>query len=292
MPSNKRKIAPRSFAPPRRVELDYKRAIDRLLMKYLHFSPTASLTDILQRMSHLSENSSFIQESATAIARGMVLQIKNYNAKSWRDAAQKIDRGREIYEALQQEMNGPVGHHVNLIVAENAKLITSVPADITESLTKEIARLQLQGLRPEAIAARIQKRIPHLTKNRVALIARTESSKASTALSESRSASLGIKYYEWSTSEDMRVRTSHRNMDHVLVPWAEPPSPESLVHEKSTLGHYHAGGCPNCRCDCLPIISLDEVKFPARVYSHGRIQRMTLSQFKKHSGMLVRRAVA
>jgi hypothetical protein len=35
-------------------------------------------------------------------------------------------------------------------------------------------------------------------------------------------------------------------MDRVVIPWGNAPSPERLIGERSTLGSYHAGECPNC----------------------------------------------
>jgi len=39
-----------------------------------------------------------------------------------------------------------------------------------------------------------------------------------------------------------------------------------------------------CRCDALPLASLDEVKWPAKVYRNGRIERMSRKQFREILG--------
>jgi SPP1 gp7 family putative phage head morphogenesis protein len=41
----------------------------------------------------------------------------------------------------------------------------------------------------------------------------------------------------------------------------------------------------NCRCITLPLVSLDEVSWPAKVYYTGQITRMTRAQFQRVSGM-------
>lgn len=98
---------------------------------------------------------------------------------------------------------------------------------------------------------------------------------------EQRSAqSIGIEWYQWATSEDARVRRSHRKMNHVLVAWRDPPSPEALIGEKSP-GRYHAGELEGCRCVSLPVTSLDLISWPARVYTGGRIIRMSKGQFQR-----------
>lgn len=215
----------------------------------------------------------------------MVTQLRASNARSWREAARQASRGREIYEALRKEMQTGVGARARELVAENAKLIAGIPAKIRQEVNNEIAEMEQEGLRPEKIMEHLQLRIPELTRNHAHLIARTETGKAATALTQARSEDLGINWYQWQTSEDQRVRPSHRMMDKVLVSWSDPPSPEKLFHQNTTLGHYPAGGAPNCRCVAVPIVTLDTIAWPARVYANGAIRRMTRAQFAEISGM-------
>jgi SPP1 gp7 family putative phage head morphogenesis protein len=261
------------FIPPRRIEVTYRHAIARLATRYLQ-----------------TPDESIFQELAAAIAGRMVAQVSVSNARSWREAAAKASRGREIYLALKREMQTGIGHRVQELVTENARLISSIPAKVREHVNDEIAEMERDGLRPETIQEHIRKRIPQLTVNQAALIARTETSKAATALTRARSEDLGIGWYQWLSAEDSRVRPSHRLMDKVLCAWNDPPAPEILNHESSTLGHYPAGGAPNCRCDCQPIVSLDQISWPARIYSAGSIRRMTRAQFAAFSGIQRRAA--
>jgi SPP1 gp7 family putative phage head morphogenesis protein len=256
----------------------------KLLQRYFHFVG-ASLSDIVQSLTMLAQNPEQLEEVSKPLAQSMVRQVQVQNARSWREAARKSNRGREIYLALRQEMHGTVGNRVQELIEENAKLIGSVPSKVAFSLSKEIARLQQQGMRHDAIADYIRKRVPKLTRSRVALIARTESSKAATALTQARAEEMNLKWYQWSTSHDERVRASHRLMSDVLVAWNDPPSPERLAHEPKSPSPYNVGDIYNCRCVGLPLVSLDFVSWPARVYRHGRIQRMTRAQFAALAGM-------
>ncbi len=225
-----------------------------------------------------------IREAAETIARRMVTGVAVANARSWRQAAHRSLQGRRIFEALKTEMQGPVGLRVNDLIERNARLIRSLPEDIAQRTARYIAREQQRGKRANAIAEALEKRVPEFTRNRVSLIARTEVSKAETALSQARAERLGVDWYEWATSEDQRVRASHRLLDQVLVRWADPPSPEQLAGERSTLGHYNPGGAPNCRCVALPLIALDEVRWPHKVYEHGRIEWMGRREFERWAG--------
>jgi SPP1 gp7 family putative phage head morphogenesis protein len=122
-------------------------------------------------------------------------------------------------------------------------------------------------------------RFPEITKARIAMLARTEVASTAESITQARAQNLGAKWYEWLSSEDSRVRPSHRKMDHVLVRWDDPPSPEALIGQKSRLGKYNVGRSPNCRCTGVPIIDLDEVTFPAKVYYRGSITRMGRAKF-------------
>ena len=111
--------------------------------------------------------------------------------------------------------------------------------------------------------------------------AKQDRSCASTALTQARSEQVGADWYEWLTSEDARVRDSHKKMNGILVAWAQPPSPERLAGEPSGLGPYHAGACPNCRCTSAPMLSIDDVDWPHKVHDGSTVKRMTRAEFER-----------
>jgi SPP1 gp7 family putative phage head morphogenesis protein len=270
------------FDPPNRIETEYRRLIQKLIGKFLPDDLTPD--SVLQAFANLSRTPEVLESLAASIARRMVTQIKVVNARSWREAAREASRGREIFEALQKEMETGVGQRVHELVAENAKLISSIPATIRQEVNNEISRLQLEGLRPETIADYLRKKVPQITKARAALIARTETSKASTALTRARAEDLGLQWGQWITAKDQRVRPSHKNLDGALMRFDDPPQPEALIGQPSTLGRGLAGEFPNCRCNFLPLISLDIIAWPTKCFTGGRILRVTRGQFIKLSG--------
>lgn len=275
-----------SFTPPRRIELEYRKYINQLVSKYLNFPEGSTPEYVLQAFANLSRNQGILTDIAVHISGRMITMLKVSNARSWREAARQSSRGREIYEALQHELtHGQVGPRLRELVMENAKLISSIPEKVREHVNIEIESMQQQGERPELISEYLKRRIPQLTRHQASLIARTETSKAATALTQARSEDLNIDWYQWHTSEDARVRPSHRIMDKVLIAWSDPPNPEDLDKVKNHHGPYNAGGIYNCRCDAYPIISLDQVSWPAKVYAMGKIQSMTRGQFSEFSGI-------
>ena len=210
-------------------------------------------------------------------AQRMVTGRYYANARTWRQAARQSMRGEMIYEALQQELSGPVGARVRELVRENAKLISSVPSNVATLVAARAATQAQGGGRSTGLLA--DKLFSRIARVRVRLIARTEVSKASTALTQARSEELDLPWYIWRTSEDARVRLSHRRMDNVLFQWSQPPSPELLVGLKSQ-GRYAPGNIYNCRCYPEPLLTLTQIVWPHRVYWGNSIRPMTLAQFR------------
>lgn len=233
-------------------------------------------------MARLLKAEEFVDKYAEQAAYRMIVGRLNSSRLTWRAAARENMRGALVYRALEQELEGPVGARVRELIAENAKLIRTLPKTVAAHVAEELADRATKG---ERATADLPALIGHVARWRARLIARTETSKASTALTQARAENLGLEWYLWRTSVDKRVRQSHRRMTEVLVSWNDAPSPEELIGEKSTLGHYHAGNAPNCRCYPEPLLRLDQVRWPHKVYTGGAVRWLTLAQFRYLNGL-------
>jgi SPP1 gp7 family putative phage head morphogenesis protein len=268
------------WRPVRRNTANYLRDLEAFVQEFIPWRivtlggvpsvETEIPAELLEEISRVSD----------LIARRMVSGVAVTNARSWHAAARQSLHSGVIYEGLKTEIATSVGTRVDELIARNARLIRSIPEEVRARAATFVAREQLRGTRASAIAQALVDQVPQVAQRRAAMIARTEVGKTETALTRARAERLGLDWYEWATSEDQRVRLSHRVFDKVLVAWADAPAPEQLAHEPSKLGHYHPGGAPNCRCLALPLISLDEVRWPKRVYSHGRIEFVNRGQFE------------
>lgn len=270
------------WKPIRRIEIQYQRSMRRLLNKFWEEIIFLNITDpfgIVKRLKALGRSRTY-GVFAEAIAKSMATGVFKGNARSWREASRKAMRGDVAYKALQKELEGNLGKLIQEQTKRNAELIQTLPADIAINITDYIKSESLKGIRSSDIAKEIQTKFPDHSAARATLIARTETSKTSTALTEARCSSMGIRWYVWRTSEDGRVRSSHSHMDDVLVAWSDPPSPEALIGEKS-VGKYHAGNIYNCRCYPEPLTDIDDVSWPCKVYRGGSIIRMTRKQFER-----------
>jgi SPP1 gp7 family putative phage head morphogenesis protein len=214
------------------------------------------------------------------VAGSMVTAVQTDQGRTWRQAAAKGTRGRSIYLTLRQGLTPQMRLAMERQMTENAALISRTPLDVAQYVVNEIREKAFEGLRASAITDLLLESFPLASQNRINTIARTETSKASTMLTMAQSEDLGIQWYQWRTSEDSRVRSSHSHMDDVLVRWSTPPSPEKLIGERS-VGKYHAGNIYNCRCYPEPVIDWEYVNWPHRVYMDGTIRRMTKTQFMR-----------
>lgn len=217
----------------------------------------------------------YVDNMVNKMLEGLVVQ----NAKTWREAAKQATKGRKIWQALSTEIDNSLKVSIAEQQEENSKLIRTLPQDVARKVINDVSKESYSGLRASEIAKHIEKYTKEHSRASAKLIARTEVSKSTTALTRSRSESLGIDWYIWRTALDGdRVRKSHRNMEGVLVNWNDPPSPERLVGEKP-VGNYHAGNIWNCRCYPEPVVDPDFLPNRVRVYSSGKIQSMTKAQF-------------
>lgn len=137
---------------------------------------------------------------------------------------------------------------------QNVSLIKNLPEDLGEKLKE--AYFKGEGLRGSDVEELFTERM----RSRARLIIRTESSKINSALTEVRAKSIGLTAYTWITSEDIKVRASHKLVDGVLFFWNDPPTLDKMTG--------HAGEFPNCRCISAPIFEIDDITFPVKVAEH------------------------
>ncbi len=227
------------------------------------------------------QNSEPFNSFVYSAVRRMVTPLAIQNMKTWRKAAKKSTKNPYLYKLLMREINNGLKNDINIQIEENANLIKTLPTDVAKKVTKDIEEMALKGMRASEIAKAIREQTDKHSRASAKLIARTEVSKTTTALTKARCDNLDLHWYVWRTAEDGdRVRKSHRIMEGVLVNWNEPPSPEALAGEKS-VGNYHAGNIWNCRCYPEPLIEIDDISWPHKVYTNGKIQTMGKMQFEQ-----------
>lgn len=250
------------------------------LFHYIAFSAGDDKEKYINDMRNFQNSEPFNSFVYSAVRR-MVTPIAVQNMRTWRMAAKKATRNPYLYRLLMREINQGLKSDIEIQIEENANLIKTLPTVVAKKVTKDISDMALKGMRASEIAKVIREQTDKHSRASAKLIARTEVSKTTTALTKARCDNLDLHWYVWRTMEDGdRVRKSHRIMEGVLVNWNEPPSPEALAGEKS-VGNYHAGNIWNCRCYPEPLIEIDDISWPHKVYTNGKIQTMGKMQFEQ-----------
>lgn len=281
------------WEPARRIELAFTRALRRVAHELVKIAKRyVNPDDIVAALGRYAETKAFLR-FAEAAARQMVTGLFRDVGQSWRQAAAANGKGRELYQALMRELRGGRGARLDELITSSTYRIVTLPEDIGKEVAAYVEREALKGRRASDIGKEIQRMFPERTKARAELIARTQVSFTQTNLIRARAESLGLNWYVWRAvgggKGDGRTRSSHRAMSGVLVNWNDPPAPEELFPivgktgrpYRNSLGHYHVGQAPNCRCYPETIVDLDLVTWPARVYRNGRIAAMNRGQFEK-----------
>lgn len=241
------------------------------------FDDISSVNEGIARLDQISIDPRF-DELANLAARNIITYQANANARTWREAARKSSKGRKLYKYLRKELNK--NDEFNGLILQSADLIKTLPRNIATRVVKRVTKLGIEGKRAYEIAEDIKRYFPEATKASATLIARTQVAKTYAYITETRAKSVGVTYYIWHTVGGPRVRDSHQHMNNVIVFYSDPPSPEELIGKKSQ-GRYHAGGIYNCRCYEEPVLDIEDVSFPHKVYSNGKITRMSKKQFMK-----------
>lgn len=174
---------------------------------------------------------------AERVAERMLEAVGRTNYRQWMASSKAI--GKE----LQADSNVALGR---LLQAEQVTLIKSLPLEAATRAQKLAYEAAVNGTRAAEIAKEIE-RTEEVTKSRAMLIARTETARANSVITQARSASVGATKYIWRTAEDEAVRESHAEMEGVVVDWDDPPT----LSDGTTT---HAGQIYNCRCYPEPII--------------------------------------
>ena len=262
-----------------KIQADFEKALNKIRRYLLRIANTSDINEFINNMNKF-QNSDLFKRLVYTSVKNMVTPLAIMNMKTWRKAAKKATKNPLTYRLLLKELDQGLGSDIDRMVLENSRLISTLPSDVAEKVNKNISKLTFEGKRSSQIAKEIMKYTNQHAKASAKLIARTETGKTMEALTRSRSENLGINWYVWRTAEDGdRVRPSHRNMNGVLVRYDDPPSPEKLIGE-SSVGKYNAGGIWNCRCYAEPLIDIDDVKWPCRVYSNGNIKSMHKKEFE------------
>jgi len=128
----------------------------------------------------------------------------------------------------------------------NLALIKKLDAEQVSELRGILEDAQKNATRVEVLRSQIQERF-EVSRSHANLIARDQTLKFNGQLTQFRQQAAGFQKYEWSTSNDERVRPDHADLDGTIQDWNLPP-----VTDERTGARNHPGGDYQCRCVAIP----------------------------------------
>ncbi|MXP53415.1 phage head morphogenesis protein [Pantoea sp. Seng] len=201
-----------------------------------------SVTDIMDRLERYAD---LIEPWSEAVSKRLIDTLVISDDAMWRDRSERISAG------LRDLMDSGTGAVTRSIIDEQVKLFKSLPlqaADRVYDIHNQAIEAVVSGKRSSTLTDEIM-RTGDVTEARARTIARTEVGRASTAITQARSTSIGSRGYIWRTADDSDVRHSHKQMEGKYVDWSNPPTLDGMTG--------HAGQFPNCRCYCEVVVPED-----------------------------------
>lgn len=183
-----------------------------------------------------------IKPYAASITRRMHTEANARNLQQWRRYTSTMS------QAIQKEVRETdVGMRMRQLLEDQVDLITSLPRDVGERVHRLTLEGLEKGLRYDDVYAAIM-RTGLVTEGRAKLIARTETARTASVLTQARAESVGSEGYVWRTMRDATVRPSHWKLEGTYHTWENPPLCDAPDY------HAHPGQIFNCRCFPQPII--------------------------------------
>lgn len=141
---------------------------------------------------------------------------------------------------------------------QNAQLIANMTINELERVSGYVQRGIQEGSSLKSVIENIEKSFG-ITRRHAKLIARDQTSKLNGSLTKLRQQEAGILTFTWQTSDDERVRQSHRAMDGKICRWDDPTvwydrSSKKWVKRSSIATKTFPSNDVNCRCIAQPII--------------------------------------
>lgn len=187
------------------------------------------LEQIAQRMA-----SAVTLEEIRAMAR-----IFAERTSTW----QRVQLNRQVRAALGAEVLGTesgVDVALQHFAEYNASLIKDIPAKMAVGIEHAVTRAVAASTPHAKLAVELEETFASLGRKRARLIARDQTGKLFSNLSQVRQRNLGANSYRWRGTLDRRERPEHVAREGRLFKWSDPPA------------GGHPGEAILCRCTAEP----------------------------------------
>jgi len=186
-------------------------------------------------------------KSAGGLAEALAHGISRQSAVGLGQSLKEVSGGVTLKTDV---VSGVVADVVKASIKQNVALIKSIPSKYFLEIEGEVMRSIQTGKGMADLQPAIEKKYG-VTKRRAALIARDQTSKATTAINKARLSGLGVKKFKWLHSYGGKEpRPLHKNvLNGNIYSLDDPPVIDDRTGEKGLPGQLI-----NCRCRMVPVI--------------------------------------
>jgi SPP1 gp7 family putative phage head morphogenesis protein len=246
-PFGKGKEARASFQASKRAEKQFGaqlRSIARHIADMIWMTFDGSVRAIAELERWAARYSETLDAWARAAVHKMHVRVAISEWRAWKALSQEIGAGLKAEVA-----NAPVGAVFQVLMDDQVKLIKSLPTEAARRVHEITIKALTEGVRHEDLIGLVRQ-LGDMTRARATLIARTETARTASTLTEARATYAGSVAYVWRTAGDAQVRPSHRMLEGKVCMWNDPPVSDVSggVEHRS-----HPGRIWNCRCYAQPL---------------------------------------
>lgn len=200
------------------------------------------LTNKLQRKFF-----AFFDRLATPTATAFMAGVDKHSKTNLHSSLQAVSGGLSLKTSV---VTGKVLEITKAGVAENVALIKSIPRQYFPRIQQAVMRSITTGQGAKTVLDAVRQ-IGHSTDSRAKLIARDQTSKATTSLNAARMQGLNIRKFQWLHSSGGREpRPLHINtLNGQIFQLDKPPIIDDKTGERGLPGQLI-----NCRCRMVPVV--------------------------------------
>lgn len=270
------KFRVKAVKPSVSIESDYNVKLQRIVRE-IRKDINDNLVPVLRATASEYRRDSYVGD-ITGVFRW--LQVKWVNSQQARNLSSSIaewfvrtseknnaDRSRRSFGVDIFQNNQELNDYLTASIYDNSRLITSIPEQYLSRVESIVMTNVRAGLRPKVIEQQLVKEFG-VTVTRARLIARDQTAKVNSNLSEKRQRSAGYEYFQWIDSDDQRVRTRHSEIANKMTKYGKGIYRWDDLPLSDTGQPISPGTDYQCRCVARPV-SREEVEENIRLGKVG-----------------------